>query len=177
LPDPASLDPDPAEIVTDGQGVARIPQGLRIRSTAPRVLIARNEKMRLIGIKALDRDSEAEVILTMVPECRVSGKLVCPSLSDAGETLQRINLNVHHEGAKFVVEYYSTTPEFELFLPAGTYQVASNGGGNGTLTAQRELVVPVGVASLDLYPIELATAARRTLIGRPAPELKQVIAW
>lgn len=176
LPNPESLDAFPEEIRSDRNGIARIPEGLRIRDKFRIALVARHEAKRLVGLENLERGSGSEVVLTMRPECRVTGRLVCPSLLDSGDELQRIVLNVHREGM-LCIEYYSVTPDFQIFLPAGRYRLTSYGGNNGTLTAQHELVVPSGVASIDLYPIELALAARQHLIGKKAPELRDVIAW
>jgi thiol-disulfide isomerase/thioredoxin len=75
------------------------------------------------------------------------------------------------------VEHYKLSPDFEIFLPPGEYSLTATGANNGTLTAKRSLSVPEGVAEMKLHPMQLSLNESRSLIGRPAPDLTDVIAW
>ncbi len=176
LPDPASLDRLPPQVLSDEDGIATLKRGKAIASSFQVSLVARHEGRRLVGIVNLPRRGVENLTLTLYPECKVTGDLVCPQLAEAGTELKRNWLNVELDGT-LCIEHYSNSSEFELFLPPGEYSLTASGADEGTLIAKRTLIVSEGAAEMKLYPIQLSLKASRELAGLPAPELTNVIAW
>lgn len=176
LPDPASQERFPREVLSDQHGIATLKGGKIIASNFSGSLVARHEGRRLVGIVNLPRSGNDAPRMTLYPECKITGKLECPELEENGNELERNWLNVSFDG-RLCVEHYSRSPYFELFLPPGQYSLTASGADGGTLTAERSLVIPDGVAEMKLCPMQLSLKQSRKLAGLPAPELNGVFAW
>jgi len=176
LPDPASLERFPEEVLSDEHGIAKFKGGKMIASNFRMSVIARHEGRQLAGIANLPRSGYDDVKITLYPECKITGKLECPELVENGIELERNWLNVSFDG-RLCVEHYSLSSDFQLFLPPGQYSLTASGADDGTLTAKRRLVIPEGVAEMKLSPIQLSLKGSGILAGLPAPDLTSVIAW
>ncbi|MCA8991024.1 MAG: redoxin domain-containing protein [Planctomycetaceae bacterium] len=176
VPDPASLERLPTEVISDEQGMATFKGGKTIASKYRVALVARQEELHLAGVTNLSREGNDDVKMVLYPECRITGNLQCGELESKGLELHRNWVGVNFN-KQLCIEHYSNTSGFEMYLPPGEYSLFAVGGDGGTLKAERSLVVPVGVAEIELFPIELSLKPSRGLGGRPAPELTDVIAW
>ncbi|MCA9064081.1 MAG: TlpA family protein disulfide reductase [Planctomycetaceae bacterium] len=176
LPDPATQERFPTEVVSDKYGSATFRDGKAILQKHRIGLIARHEERRLVGISNLNRSGDDNITMKVHPECVITGKMECLELQRKGMAPERNWLNVSANGQLFV-EHYSNATEFEFFLPPGQYTLLARGADGGTLAAQRTLVVPEGVAAMELSPLQLSLKPSRDIAGQPAPELVDVIAW
>ncbi|MCA9032648.1 MAG: Ig-like domain-containing protein, partial [Planctomycetaceae bacterium] len=176
VPDPASLERLPTEVISDEQGMATFKGGKTIASKYRVALVARQEELHLAGVTNLSREGNDDVKMVLYPECRITGNLQCRELESKGLELHRNWLGVNFN-KQLCIEHYSNMSSFEMYLPPGEYSLFAVGGDGGTLKAERSLVVPEGVAEMELFPIELSLKPSRGLGGLPAPELTDVIAW
>ncbi|MCA9140172.1 MAG: TlpA family protein disulfide reductase [Planctomycetales bacterium] len=175
LPDPATQERYPAEVVSDERGIATFKGGKTIARDFRVGLVARHEGRHLVGIGNVSRSGNDQLTMTLFPECVITGSLECLDLQRKNIGLVRNRLNVTLNG-QLVVEHYSNSSDFQLFLSPGKYSLTANGADGGTLTAERPIVVPDGIAEMKMFPIQLSLKRSRDA-GRPAPELTDVIAW
>ncbi|MDM4019404.1 TlpA family protein disulfide reductase [Roseiconus lacunae] len=176
LPDPASQESFPRQTRTGKRGTATLSRGMEILRDFRISLVARHEGRQLSGIVNFPRNVNEKVTIILHPECRVYGKLACQELAEDGIELERNSLSVSLDG-RLCVEHYSLAPDFEIFLPPGEYSMTAIGANDGTLVAKRSFSISDGVAELKLYPMELSLKGSKKLLGQPAPDFADVIAW
>jgi RNA polymerase sigma factor (sigma-70 family) len=115
-----------------------------------------------------------ELNVTLEPECRVTGTVVCEDLTKAGKPVGWTNV-LAKCGGRQVAMCDSFDGKFELLLPPGTYTLEAY----GTDVKRKSLTVrvPAGRGELTLEPLALAATGLVLLQGRPAPELDGVVGW
>jgi RNA polymerase sigma factor (sigma-70 family) len=157
---------------TGADGVARLKfDDLRFGPVVVRD--AQNKRMAVAPVTPASLQG-GEVNLTLQPECRVSGTVVCPGLAKAGKPMGWINTQVFLDG-RLVSMCDSFDGRFELLLPPGTYTVESYG--LDVKGKVRTVTVPADREELALEPLALAAADLVLMQGRPAPELEGVVGW
>jgi thiol-disulfide isomerase/thioredoxin len=143
-------------------------------------LVARHAARKLVGFHVVSRDEllsaskgRSSVTISLVPECRVHGRLQSSALELLGRSLRITFTDVSVDG-NWLFTDYSHKCELEFFLPPGSYELDARG--NDTSEAYRSFKVEAG-KDLELDAIELQPTNMVKLIGHPAPELRDVVAW
>lgn len=144
-------------------------------------LVARKESRKLVGLKPVSQKdvvdaftNKSVMVISLEPECRVHGRLQSTGLEKLGHKLAWTNVQLEIDG-RHVFECSSYGQEYEFFVPHGTYKI--EGYGADTYSASRSFTVPAGSTDLDLEAIDLPPAEMAKLIGGPAPEIADVVAW
>jgi AhpC/TSA family len=164
--------------VSDASGVAQLnsPAGDLRNDLRQGCVIARQDERHLIAITDIDPEtSQTEITMTLVPECLVSGKLLCAELAKRGRTTDWTNvyLSVGKKRTMWCVS--EDGGDFHFFLPPGQYNFY--GYGMYLQSSKRQTLV-VGADKREMA-IEVAVPAARyaLLRGLPAPELRDIVAW
>jgi RNA polymerase sigma factor (sigma-70 family) len=157
---------------TGADGVAKIGYE-KLRFTP---LLARDEAGKRVQIASVSPASLArgEVSLTLVPECRLSGTLVCEQLKKAGKPLGWTNVYLMRDGRR-VADCSSQEGQFEFPVPPGTYRL--HGYGTDLRADDVTVTVQLGKPEVTADPIPLTASKLLTLVGEPAPEFEGVTGW
>jgi beta-lactamase regulating signal transducer with metallopeptidase domain len=164
--------------VSDKNGIAQIENQIRTLGNwrGHIALIARHAERHLMALADVDAANLSEPIeLKLVPECELSGKVVCQELAKLGHKLgwSGVMLQIGHT---VVTECYSEKDDgaFHFFVPSGRYDLFAY----GTYVASKTtpVTVPSGQPEMEL-PLPLSAAKWALLTGRPAPELRGIAAW
>ncbi len=156
----------------DAAGIARI-------STEPGqldrlCLVARHEGRHIGAIASVDRQQQTgPVQLTLSPERTIVGEAVCPEIPR--ELLEKGVIVYVSAGGKTALECSFAEPRFQVPLPAGKYSLEVYG--LGTLSTFREVVVSPARDEQRLGPVHLKATGWALLIGKPVPEIPEVVAW
>jgi uncharacterized protein (TIGR03067 family) len=114
-----------------------------------------------------------KVAITLKPECRVSGSIVCSGGEPQPSRLLP-NVYANHDGQR-VAFCSSRGPNFEFILPAGDYSLHAYG--YELSHKDVPISVPPDRPTYSLDPITLTPSPFLRLLDRPAPELDGVVAW
>jgi thiol-disulfide isomerase/thioredoxin len=163
--------------VSDVQGLAQIESRTDdLREALKRhCVIARHAGRGLTAIAEFDLGTlKSPLDVKLVPECRVSGKLVCAELAKRGRNVEWTNvyLSVGKKRAMWCTS--ERDGGFHFFLPPGRYQLDAY----GTYLSDKyeSLVVPAGQRELTAT-LSLSATKLALLQGLPAPELRDIVAW
>ena len=144
-------------------------------------LVARKASRKLVGIKPVSRkdvvaafNNKSVIVISLEPECRVHGRLQSIGLENLNRTLTWANANLEVDGRR-VFECNSSKQEFEFFVPHGTYLIEAYG--RDAYFTHRTFTVPAGSTDIELEVLDLPASAMAKLVGKPAPEIADVMAW
>jgi thiol-disulfide isomerase/thioredoxin len=137
-------------------------------------IVARHAGRGLIALADLEPEQcTRPVELTLVPECRISGKIVCPELAKIGRKVDWTNVYLNLGRAR-IMGCDSESGQIHFFVPPGRYEL----DGYGTYVASKNetVTVPAGKREIELT-LTLAATKFALLMGHPAPELRDLAAW
>jgi uncharacterized protein (TIGR03067 family) len=117
---------------------------------------------------------KGEVSITLKPECRVGGAILCDELKKAGKPLGWTNVYLSQDGRR-VADCSSSEGKFEFLVPPGTYTLHAYGG--DLHGKDVTITVPPDRSEFTTDPIRLPATKLVLLQGQPAPELEGVVAW
>jgi thiol-disulfide isomerase/thioredoxin len=161
--------------ISSKEGVVEFPKRSDVADYRGHVqLIARHAARGLIAFADLDSAHYRPVVeLTLVPECRVTGKIECPELAKIGRKVDWTNVYLSMGRAR-LMSSDSEKGDFQLVVPPGDY--ALNGYGTYVGSKNEKLTVPAGKPEIKLT---LTVSAKKfaLLMGHPAPELREIAAW
>ncbi len=165
--------------VTDASGTIQIPAESLSRGSL--ALVARKTARKLVGIKlitrnevATARENNSAITTSLQPECRVHAAVQSVGLEHLGQHLKRFVAYVESDRTRLFT-FLSGQRELEFFLPAGTYSLRVYG--SDTTELQRMFTVPEARTSLELDAFDLPPTNMAKIIGQPAPEIADVLAW
>ena len=141
-----------------------------------RPVIARDTGKKLMAITAGTPVTllKGELSLTLKPECRIVGTIVCDELRKAAKPIGWTTVIIEQDG-RSMADCSSSQGQFEFVAPPGTYTLDAYGGDVQEKTVT--ITVPADRSELAVDPIAL-TATKLVLLQRqPAPELEGVVAW
>jgi beta-lactamase regulating signal transducer with metallopeptidase domain/thiol-disulfide isomerase/thioredoxin len=139
------------------------------------VLYARHDGRNLAALQGSSREELlATPDIALQPACRVHGALASDGLVKAGQKLDWTNVYLHSHDDR-PLSFSSKQQRFEFHLPQGNYRLSAYG--TDTLTVEREIEVPADQDEVDLGTIDLGATKLATLIGQPAPELRDIKGW
>lgn len=157
--------------VSDRNGLARITNDREL----PTCLVARHVGRKLVAIQRLSPTQLKDVVaVKMQPQCRVSGRLVSKEL-EAHNRKITWSIAYLHSGEKRPSYCFSGQTSFHFYVPPGAYKLVAYG--LETYEANPTITVPPGQQELALEPINLVPKPWVLLEGRPAPELREIVAW
>jgi hypothetical protein len=164
--------------LTDARGVAEVEAGgADIRGLLENQgIVAREEKRHLVAIihpeTAKLKDS---LDATLVPECRVSGKVMSPELKKDEKPLSSTTVSLG-DGDRVTLTFTSNgTGDYCFFVPPGEYLVDADG--SSIVRTFATISVPSNEHELVFEPIVAAPSKLALLEGQPAPELRGAVAW
>jgi thiol-disulfide isomerase/thioredoxin len=160
------------ESISDASGMVRI----RARSAqfASCSLVCGHAERGLVAVHAIDAAGEGPVDVTMLPECRLSGTLDCEELRSLSRGVGRTDVRLF-AGKRITMECKTDDGTFHFFLPPGEFSLVV--GGNDILYRRLTVKVPAGQAELLLGATSVRARPLALLVGKPAPELREVRAW
>src|SRR5436190_668858 len=129
---------------------------------------------KLIAIEKIDpvkfdpEKSRTAPIVTMRPECRVSGRLTCSDLARRNRALGWTNVYLNLDGNR-AFGCQSEEQTFHFFVPAGEFTLDAYG--THIHHVETKIHVKPGQRELTLEPIDLPATRLALLEGMPAPEL------
>ncbi len=139
------------------------------------LLYARHAAQDLAALRGFSReDLLGAPDLVLQPACRVYGELTSAALVKAGRELEWTNVYLWL-GDDRPLSFMSKQQRFEFHLPPGKYRLSCYG--TDTLAVDREIEVAAGRRELHVGAIDLPATKLATLIGKPAPELRDIKAW
>ena len=115
--------------------------------------------------------------MTLAPECRVSGKVMCPELKKDEKPLGSTTVSLG-DGDHVALSYASDAGDYHFFIPPGEYLLEA--GGSNIFRAFASIAVPAkDPKEHDLvFEPMIATPSKLALLeGQPAPELRGAVAW
>ncbi|MEO2091028.1 MAG: sigma-70 family RNA polymerase sigma factor [Gemmataceae bacterium] len=132
-----------------------------------------HEERKLVAVDALSpARTMDDIAVTMKPAVKLSGTVTCPELTKAGYPIGPVNLSLEPTGqsaGRFSFNSFATDGRFEFFVPAGEYRLHTS----GMYVVPQSVTVKTGApAAVELKPTEFAK-----LLGKPAPEPKNVLGW
>jgi uncharacterized protein (TIGR03067 family) len=134
------------------------------------VLYIRHDKRKLVAIEPISPARIAGgVTVTLRPEAKLTGKVVCPDGTAPGPT--NVYLSAHK--VRWVQAFHSHKPEFEFIVPVGEYELLAGGTYLDTTDPQ---TVAVGIEGKTLK-VEAKPNKLGSLRGKPAPDLGEMAAW
>jgi thiol-disulfide isomerase/thioredoxin len=163
------------KLVSNEDGVVVFPARSDVADFREHVqIVARHAGRGLIAFADLDGVHYRPVVeLTLVPECQIKGKIVCPDLAKIGRKIDWTNVYLSMGTAR-LMSCDSEKGEFRLVVPPGTYQL--RGYGTYVATQTGSVTVPAGKREVE---VTLTAPAKKfaLLMGHPAPELRDIAAW
>lgn len=165
--------------VTDETGITHV--DLPSNSRPVRNLVARHVERNLVAVSPFKHEqmlaaveSREPITATLVPACRVFGKLTSTRLAKTDSPIGFTSASVK-ANSTWAVTSVSREQQFEFFLPPGTYELKVNG--NHVYKQTSKFDVEQGAKELELPEIDLQPTPMPLLIGKPAPEFAEVNEW
>lgn len=162
--------------VSDKDGTAKLAagRGNLVNFRGHVEIVARHAGRGLIALADLEaKDLPQPVELTLVPECRISGRLVCPELAKIDRKIDWTNVYLSRGQARMMA-CDSKKGEFHFFVPPGHYDL--RGYGKYAAATHQALTVGAGKREIELT-LKLPAKKFALLMGHPAPELREIAAW
>ncbi len=113
--------------------------------------------------------------------CRVTGRIVSTAYRDVGGGIERAIVTVWTlPEMERVEDVYGEGEQFEVRLPRGQYRLICSANGTRGATFEvvpREITIAEDQNRLDIGEVDLLISRTTALYGKPAPELKGIVAW
>ncbi len=176
------------QAVTDANGRTQMFVDDMPSGRANLAIIAWQASRKLVGVVTVSRAAllsaskdKSAITISLQPECRVHGHIQSTGLEKFGQRIGHSSATVEANGNRIFAHYCDSGElDFEFFLPPGTYSLTGWGGVNGHLLTALEpksFTVPAATAEFELGVIDLPPSNMTKLIGQPAPEIADVVAW
>ena len=162
---------------SNSEGIANFSDG---RQKKAYCVVARQLARKLVAVwkiepEKLDPPQPSKlVVITMRPECRIVGRIVCSDLNkldrETGQTAAYLTY-----GGKWAFSFTSKDQTFEFFVPPGEYQLKFNGPKIHPI--EKTFTVAKGQDDLDLGTIDIPASRMAMLEGQPAPAIEGIKCW
>ncbi len=131
-----------------------------------------------IDAQRLNSDSRRPVDITLVPECHVTGKLVCPELSQRDRKIGFTSVELSIDQTQFIDCRSEPNGDFHFVAPAGHYDMFA-WGTYAPAPSLRQTLTDFPTASTVILKLTFTVAPKKfaLLMGQPAPELREIVAW
>jgi hypothetical protein len=151
----------------------------RIADPHNRCVIARHLERKLVAVQSISPeqlDGTNAVTVTMHPQCLVSGRLTAKELEARNRKLISSGVLAYlGDGIGWSMSCISQKADYHFYLPPGTFTLQARG--TDTQKVWKTITVKPGREKLELEPIDLPLGGLAMLEGRPAPELRDIVAW
>ena len=166
---------------TDGKcALSLFPQDV-LRQRDPLLLVALHVRKQLVGLVKVSQDELRQaakqgrvVRVPMQPACHVRGKIESSGLSALERKLRDSGVAVSYQGIPCFEYVTENNNVFEFFLPPGAFVLWANGA--DCHGVKKAVSIEAGRHNLTLT-FDLPPTRFVSLIGRPAPELRDVVGW
>ncbi|HEY3393661.1 MAG TPA: redoxin domain-containing protein, partial [Lacipirellulaceae bacterium] len=160
-------------VKTDANGEAEV--DLSFSPNGNQLIYALSDDYKLAAFKDIStEDATKPVELTLVPACRVTGRLASSELKALNRKVEWTNAYLFL-GEHRPVGFMSKQQELEFYVPPGDFRFQAYG--THLDSVRREFQVKPGQENLDLGEIDLPADRLVKLFGNPAPELQHIKAW
>jgi thiol-disulfide isomerase/thioredoxin len=140
-------------------------------------VLARHEQRKLSACIAVDASQlQQPVRLILQPEVEVTAELHCEALASRGINYLPAGVAVDL-GRSRVLVVSENSGRLRFSLPPGEYNVLFDTHLHRAEIMKRPLTVSAGDGLLDLGRIELTAVKAELLLGEPAPEIPDIVAW
>ncbi len=145
------------------------------RGTEDALLYVIDEE-KLVGfVEVSPADMEKQQKVRLRPACRVYGKVKSTGLEKLDLPLEQASVSL--ERGRYKVLSWSGRPGeqgFEFFVPPGSYELYADG--TYTYLDHREINITTSKRQMEIN-IDLPADKLSSLIGKPAPELRDIKGW
>jgi len=142
-------------------------------------LIARDGGRKLTGVASVTpwRLVSGDVVVKLLPECRVTVPATCTDVTKDGGTLEdHFNCYIHTREGQRIAYDGNKAGKLEFLLPPGEYTVDVYGSGKLTQKMVK-LTVPADQSEYTAPTVDVPASELAKLIGKPAPELADAVGW
>jgi hypothetical protein len=164
--------------LTDSRGEATLESaGTDIRQLLEdQGIYARHDKRHLVAIVQPDPAKlKATLDVTIFPECRVSGKVMCPELKKDKRPLGPTTVSLGDNDHVTLTYLADGSGDYHFFVPAGRYLLDARGPNIFGVVAG--IAVPLREHDMLFEPMNAPAGKLSLLEGQPAPELRGAVAW
>ncbi|OWK43221.1 sigma-70 family RNA polymerase sigma factor [Fimbriiglobus ruber] len=112
--------------------------------------------------------------VTLMPECRVPGSIVCSQLSASAPTLRWTSVSILRDDYEYG-RFISSNGHFDFPVPPGKYTLLADG--TYYTRTRKEVTVAAGQTELAFDRFDVPANDLGKLIGKPAPPLKNIKGW
>jgi RNA polymerase sigma factor (sigma-70 family) len=159
---------------SDAAGVAEL-MSVKAIEQKKTLLYVLQDRLGLAGFKEVSGvDLGETVTVTVLPACRVRGKLTSSGMAELKRPIGWTNVYLYR-GTERSLSFSSESQEYHFDVPPGTYKLSAYG--TDLETVETEIEVKNGMRNLEVGTIDLPPTKLATLLGRPAPELQRIKAW
>jgi glutathione peroxidase-family protein len=160
-------------ILSDRDGMARVADPYN------RCVIARHVERKLVAVRSINPEQmngTDVVTLTMQPQCAVSGRLTAKEMEARNRKIAWSNVYVNlDDGIGRPMSCSSKKADYHFYLPPGTYTLYVYA--TDTQHVRKTITVKPNQQELEVEPIDLPPTGLVLLEGKPAPELRDILAW
>jgi thiol-disulfide isomerase/thioredoxin len=142
-----------------------------------RALVVRHEERRIAGCVEVDeRPTANPLVLTLLPEVEITGQLHCEALEARSVKYFPVGAAVGI-GRRRVLGVRGEKGRIRFSLPPGEYDLSFDTYLHRTKLISRKLSIAPKSGPVDLGRIELPPVKAELLVGEPAPEIPDIVAW
>ena len=148
----------------------------------PAALYARHPGRKLVALEPISPARiMSGVTITLRPEVKLSGKVVCPGGTDPGPT----QVYLCTKSTIYILGCFAPDGRFEFAIPPGDYRLLARGdylneevapGASGFPSLGNTVEVSVGKVGKEMK-LEAKPSKLGALRGKPAPDLGEMAAW
>ncbi|HEY4232980.1 MAG TPA: TlpA disulfide reductase family protein [Lacipirellulaceae bacterium] len=164
-------------VPTDAQGEVRLKYGRDYLENGGLAAWCDDRKLAGYARPTLVGGADGSTVyqVTVHPARWVRGKLTCSQREGAGEPIGWTNVYLYQGKDRPLFCMSKEGGEYAFLLPAGDYTLEAYG--TETHTVKQPLQMELGDGDLRLDAIDLPLTRLALLRGKPAPELRGVVAW
>lgn len=143
------------------------------------IVIVRDPAGKQMGIATISPASvlRGSLKVSLRPECKVTVRSKCDELVKSGHLdEEEFNAGIETADGRQIAYTGNTTGKFEFLLPPGEYSLNVYGS-QLTGTSRVKLTVPEFQSEYTAPPVSLPPTALLNLLGKPAPELTDIVDW
>ena len=163
-------------VISDRDGIARL------GDQTTHCIVARHVERGLVALQSITPQQMQQmkqtdvVTVTMHPQCKVFGKLTEKEMQARNQKVGWTNVYLYmRDGFGRPMDCMSDKGEFHFYVPPGDYRLDAYG--RNTKNVSKTIAVKPGQQKLEVEPIDLPPTGLVLLEGKPAPELRGIVAW
>jgi thiol-disulfide isomerase/thioredoxin len=161
------------EYVCDANGVVKLNEKKFFQSKQPVSLYGLYEDKFACFMEVNPDDFGKEIYMNLTPACRLTGTIKSTELANLGQPLELTNVFVYR-GEDRLMSCLNKNADYEFLLPAGEYTIRVTGK---RLFDYFENIFIEPDRKTSQFNFDIPADRLAHLIGKQAPELKQIKGW